>query len=156
MPRPNPVQEILQSHQFAPGHVVVEWVNVTHAQWFDASVVQTRWRTPPREPGNHLVAPGAQLLISMGHDSTELSFSRAVFIKHHHHWKFLVDTGPRAEGYLVGNGEVDLTTNTPRVDETVMRMLLAYTVKEAKEHGKPLRRRSREYGTAPIANPRKT
>lgn len=133
--RSNPAQEIIQSHQFSPGHVVVEWVSVAHGEWMDAQDIQTEWRRPAREPGNHLVAPGAQLLISMGSHGTELSFSRAVFVRHHHKWKFLADAGPRAAGYLVGNKQIEMTTRIDRDDELMMRMLLAYTAKEAEERG---------------------
>lgn len=137
MSRSNPVQEIIQSHQFAPGHVVVEWISPSNGEWLDASVIQTRWRRPPRKPGPHLVAPGAQLLIMMGSQGAEFSFSKAVFVRHHKHWRFLVDTGPKTDGFLSGKGEVELTSRLDRRDEPMFRALLAYTVQEAKRNSLP-------------------
>lgn len=136
-PRSNPIQDLIQSHQFAPGHVVVEWVSPAHGKWLDAREIESIWRRPPRTPGKHLIAPGAQLLIMMGPRGTQFSFSRAMFIKHHRHWKFLIDTGAKADGYLAGNGEVEMISRMDRSDEPMLRALLAYTVQEAKERSLP-------------------
>lgn len=91
--RNNPVQEIVQTNRVAPGHTVLEWIDVDDGQWIAAEQLNgqraSRLRRPPFRPGHHLVAPGAQLHLIQHGGQVHAEFAEVLFVKIKHHWSYL-------------------------------------------------------------------
>ncbi len=139
--RKNPVQELLQTHVWGPGHAALEWVDVDDGVWVDSSKIATPAHRPPRKPGKYLVAPGAQLIFmesakdAWKSGNSALLFTRSLFVKHKHHWKYLAPNGPEIRAGIGSDGRVKLFSQVSKQDMFVLNLMLAYVAYEAKEHG---------------------
>lgn len=139
--RKNPVQELLQTHVWGPGRAALEWVDVDDGVWMDSSKIATPAHRPPRKPGKYLVAPGAQLIFmeptggAWKAGNSTLLFTRSLFVKHKHHWKYLAPNGPEVQAGIGSDGQVKFFSPISKKDLFVLKLMLAYVAHEAKEHG---------------------
>jgi len=126
----NPVQELLQSHVFGPGHAAVEWVDPGAGRWVKLGETGRR---PPRSPGPHLVAPGAHLMMMWDGGVPALQYARGLFVRHGHHWKFLRATSAPVNARVAAGRVVVHGKLAPR-DHAVLTQLARYAATEVGAH----------------------